>query len=195
LGQDEMLKNAASNYERIMARRVKGFLTGILKSLARMVHTDPTINLKLQKRIPNTNISIPFRYKAGKRDGKWLELVFKMSAYGAKELAPSEQYMAIKQLMTDFIIPLAQSGQVTIKGPEIIREAAKCLGYEQIESMVEMPSSPGEMMQGSDSGPKQYEHISRPAQRPQPNWGEPGGTPGGSGQEGQQQQQPLRMPA
>ena len=195
LGQEEILANAASTYQRNMARRVQTFMTGIFKAIARMVHTDPTIKLKLQKRIPNTNISIPFTYKAGKRDGKWLELVFSMSMYGSKHLSPKEQYMALQQLMKDFMMPLAQTGQISLKGPELVREAAKCLGYQQIESMVDMPLSPGMMVEGSgktDSS-RVYEHISRPGRRTPTNWGGVVGTEGGQGQQGQPAQPQLNM--
>ena len=199
LGQEEILANAASTYQRNMGRRVQGFVTGILKAIAHMVHTDKTIELKLLKRIPNSNISIPFTYKAGKRDGKWLECVFSMLAYGAKHLSPNEQYTALRRLMQDFILPLVQTGQIALKGPEMVREAAKCLGYQQIESVVDMAESPSMMAQEMGSmklpGKNVYEHVSRPARRPPTNWGDVAGMEGGGGQQGQPAQQSMRMPA
>lgn len=194
LGQEELMANAASTYQRQMAKRVQAFVTSIYRTLAKLVHTDKTIRLKLRKQIPNTSISIPFTYKAGKHDGKWLECVFKMSVYGSKHLTPNEEYAALQRLMKDFILPLAQGGQISLNAPAIVREAARYLGYQQIDSLVDLPDAIGSMVQpGKIDSPRVYEHVSRPAKRAQSNWGTPIGIEGGNGQSGQPAPSQLNM--
>ncbi len=112
--QDRLLAANASQRMQYMQSRVESFTGRIVRDLAWYLFYDPFISIPLTKRVPGTDVSVPFVYSAQSAEGDFLDYNFSIATFSMQPDTPATKLMAIKDYVTGVALPalpiLSQQG-------------------------------------------------------------------------------------
>ena len=139
LGQDQILQQNAGKRLSDMQHKTRKCIREVLTSLAYYLHTDPLIEVPLEKTIPGTNERTPFSYSPELRSGDFLDYNFSLEPYSQAEPTPSEQLQTLSMLLERIIFPLAgemakQGVQVDV--PNLVRTIGKLSNFDQLDTIL-----------------------------------------------------------
>lgn len=104
-GQDQLIASAANRMVSGMEDRVIEFAQSILESLAYYILTDSDINLKLEKQIPGTGMSVSFDYTKERAYGDLADYQITVEPYSLQRLTPQARLRAMNDVVMNVILP------------------------------------------------------------------------------------------
>lgn len=106
IGQDEMLKGAASERLEEYKDKTNAFIRRRMRDIAWYVHTDPLIEEPFSRRVPGSNFSVPVTYSAAERRGDYLDYNYEIAPYSLQNYTPAQRVQILRTVLNDFIGPL-----------------------------------------------------------------------------------------
>lgn len=145
LGQDRMIGVAASKRIEDMQDKVVDATTGVVRSLAWYLWTDPLIELPITKRIGDRDVETSFT--AEDREGDFLDYNIRIEPYSMQHRSPSERLQGIFSYLTQILLPsqqafLASGGQIDFQ--VLNRLVAELSDEEEINNLVKF-NAPGDV--------------------------------------------------
>lgn len=178
VGQDRLLTASASQRVQDMQATMNAFVKGVVTDIAWYLWEDPLVKLPLTKRIPGTDLQIPFQWPVDKngqdrRMGELFHYNFDIQPYSLMSRSPSERLSQLIPLVQNVIMPLTQMAGATIDVERFLKEVAELSGEPIIGNMVIYPNgeeSPSRGPVRDDEGPgmpsattRTYVRENRPA--------------------------------
>lgn len=164
VGQDKLLVGNASQRVKDMQDRMVLFTKKLISDLAWYLWEDPLINLPMVKRVPGTDIEIPFTYTPERREGDFFQYNISIEPYSLVAQTPTEKATQLVQFVTNVLpalMPIMQAQGQTINTEKFFKSLAK-YGLEDLNEMVQYLE--GEMEPGDD-GPTMPTNTTRTYQR------------------------------
>ena len=150
IGQDKLLSNAASVQLRDMAAETISTIRKVFYSLAYYEWNNPVKTRKLEKRVPETDVSIPVKWNRDSKKGKFELFDLDIDVYSLQDDSPNLKLQKLNAIMSQFIIPLyplIQQQQGTIDVQKILRDVARYSDTPEVGEYVTFVDQP--MQQGS----------------------------------------------
>lgn len=104
VGQEKLMSQSAGQRVSDMQDAVSRFIEEICEDLAWYLWDDPFIQLPLTKRIPNSDIEIPFEYRQESKSGDFLDYNFRFEPYAAQHRSPAERLNMINQIAMNYLM-------------------------------------------------------------------------------------------
>lgn len=161
--RQENLLHASSSLTLVsMSGSVTEFTSDVLRHAAGWLFSDPQLNMRATKRIPGTDLSIPFTMTADRVQGTPDDFRIDITPYSLQFRSPQEQLQLIGQVLQGFVMPWAQ-GMMQQGGSFdfqfLVKEVAHLSGWHGLERFVQFfgPYNPnvggdGGAMAGSQGG-------------------------------------------
>jgi hypothetical protein len=116
LGQDELLRSAATNRLVDMQDRTSEAVKKLVEHLAWYEWTNPKRVRQLTRKVPNTEVTHSIKWDRKTREGDFLQYHFKIEPYSMVSSTPGSKLQALRQIFDAFVAPYAplmqQSGIV-----------------------------------------------------------------------------------
>ncbi len=145
IGQDKLLSNAAGVQLRDMAAETISAIRSVFYSLAWYEWNNPVKTRKLEKRVPETDVSIPVKWNRDSKKGKFELFDLDIDVYSLQDDSPNLKLQKLNAIMSQFIIPLApliQQQQGTIDAQAILRDVARFSDTEEVKEYVTFADQP-----------------------------------------------------
>jgi len=167
IGQDKLLSEAASAQLRDMAAKTIEVIKEVFHNLAWYEWHDPVGSRLLEKKIPETDMSIPVEWNQDSRQGEFDLFDLDIDVYSLQDDSPGLKLQKLGAIVGQYILPLApliqqQMGQIDVQA--ILRDVAKFSDMHEVNdyvTFVDMPmgqQGEGQTAQpGAASGPPQPE--------------------------------------
>ena len=149
IGQDRLLSDAAGVQLRDMAAETISTIRKVYYSLAYYEWNNPVKTRKLEKRVPETDVSIPVKWNRDSKKGKFELFDLDIDVYSGGDDSPSLKLQKLNAIMSQFIIPLhplIQQQQGTIDVQAILRDVARFSDTPEVNEYVTFVDQP--MQQG-----------------------------------------------
>ena len=177
LGQEKLLSTSASVRMQSMQKTVTRETKKVLSDLYWYMWTDPLIDMPLVKRVPESDIEIPTRFRAGDLEGDYGQYNLDIVPYSMQGRSPAERLQTLTAIFQQFLMPLA--GQLAQQGGQIdfaalIKKIGKLSNMEadlvdiiKFGDPPEEPVDPGGGGYGDGAGKpavtsRTYERVNRP---------------------------------
>lgn len=171
LGQDQMLAESASQRIKFMQSVTVDFTQRVLHDVAYYMIGDPLLQLPLMKKIPKSDLEVPFTFRSWEMAGDFLDYNFNIEPHSLSFRSPNERLQLVMRLLGEIIMPLspimAQQGIVP-NFDGILRTIARYSEMSELEDLLTFsapPTLPTAQQQGTN--PKdtgfQLESMPRPA--------------------------------
>ncbi len=149
IGQDRLLSEAAGVQLRDMAAETISTIRKVFYSLAWYEWNNPVKTRKLEKRVPETDVSIPVKWNRDSKKGKFELFDLDIDVYSLQDDSPNLKLRKLNAIMSQFIIPLhplIQQQQGTIDVQAILRDVARFSDTPEVNEYVTFVDQP--MQQG-----------------------------------------------
>jgi hypothetical protein len=157
LGQDQLIAAAANRMIGSMQDTVVTFTEKVIRSIARLILTDPYIKIPLAKSIEGEDIQVPFYYTPDRAKGTILDYSVNIEPYSLQHISPAQRLRMLSELVTGVIFPgqqmLMESGG-TFDIQEYLRIYGRYSGLQEVNQLVTFSEvQPNEL--GMDGGQRQ----------------------------------------
>ncbi len=153
IGQDRLLSDAASVQLRDMAAETISTIRKVFYSLAWYEWNNPIKTRKLEKRVPETDISIPVEWNRDSKKGKFELFDLDIDVYSLQDDSPNLKLQKLNAIISQFIIPLQpliQQQQGTIDVQAILRDVSRFSDTPEVKEYVTFAD---QLMQQGGGGP------------------------------------------
>jgi hypothetical protein len=162
LGQEQMIKQAASVRIGSMQGVLLTATVGILEDVAFYLHSHPTQEFDLTREIPSLDMKIPVKWprrdngygeEVDVRAGEYEQFTFSIEPYSMQEVSPGKRAEMLRSIWAQDIMPAMQLGIQ----PDVNAYLAKLSKYLDLPELVELVPSIQPyraMQQGSGRGPQ-----------------------------------------
>lgn len=153
LGQEELISSTASKRVQDMQGRVHTFMTGIQRSIASYVWTNPYLDVPVVKKHHSGLASVPFNYGPQHRRGSLPDYRINIQPYSFAAQTPESKLQTVTMFWERFVVPYlqmyAQQGvQVSIK--RMAQIVGKLSNFDELEEILLMYGA-GQNQQGGPS--------------------------------------------
>lgn len=139
LGQDQLIAAAANRMIGSMQETVVEFTGSIIRSIARLILTDPLIQIPLVKEVKGTDITVPFLYTPERQSGTILDYSVNIEPYSLQHISPAQRLKMITDLVSGIILPtqpmLAESGAF-FDVQEYLRIYGRYSGLQEVNQLI-----------------------------------------------------------
>lgn len=145
LGQEQMIRTSSSDRMRKMQTVVAMGTKDILREICFYLHTHPTVEMNLTRKIPNTNLELPISWpkqinehgiEEDVRRGDFdTDYDIDIVPYSTVDMTPGERLQLLRTLWREDIIPCLQLG-VQPDVPKYLQLIAKYSGMSELSSIV-----------------------------------------------------------
>jgi hypothetical protein len=155
IGQDRLLGEAAGAQLRDMSTQVVKVVRDIYTALAWYEWNDPIKTRDLQKKIPDTDQTIPVKWNRESKVGDFDFYDLDIDVYSLQDNSPAVKLQKIGAIVGQYVLPLMpliqqQNGVVNVQ--KILQDVAKYSDMHEVESYVEFADLP---LQGTGGSPVQ----------------------------------------
>lgn len=158
--QDAILSESSNELVRDLQDATATFVSGIVTDLGYYLWHDPLIQLPLVKRIPGTDVNIPFVFSPDTREGDFYEYAIAVDPHTMRIKSPEERLSQILQLTEGAILkllPLLQQQGWQFNAGELLRLISQYANLPELESLlVQAPPMAGQGG-GAPNGPPQQQ--------------------------------------
>ncbi len=154
IGQDRLLSDAAGVQLRDMAAETISTIRKVYYSLAWYEWNNPVKTRKLEKRVPETDVSIPVEWNRDSKKGKFELFDLDIDVYSGGDDSPSLKLQKLSAIVREYIIPLEpliRQQQGTIDVQKILRDVARFSDSPEVNEYVAFVDQPIQQGDGSDS--------------------------------------------
>lgn len=152
--QDAQLGTTASKRLEVMRQFFQTFSGSVGRSIANEIWYNPTIDLPLVERLPNSGIELPVEFSTDSLEGDFLDYNLEIDPFSLVHLSPQERLNAMGGIMERFILPalpLLQQQGATINGEEYIQTVAQYANMPELRNIISFANPQNLMSQ--DEGP------------------------------------------
>lgn len=156
LGQDELLQDNASERLVEMRNQTTKVVRKIVTTLAKYRWYDPLSDITEVKRIPGSDIELPFRFSPELQEGDFVDYNFDISPFSMVDNSPGQKLRSMANIFDRFIAPyiaqMEQSG-VGIDFNQLMRTVAKYSDLPELEQILTLTTpNPRQPDSGGGSG-------------------------------------------
>jgi len=168
VGQDKLLSEAASAQLRDMATKTIDAIREVFYSIAWYEWHDPISRRVLEKKVPDTSMSIPVEWNPEDRQGDIDLYDLKIDVYSLQDDSPALKLQKLGAIVVQYVLPLApfiQQAGGTIDVQAILRDVAKFSDMAEVSDYVtfmdnidqpsQQPGPPNTMQSGYEDEDQQ----------------------------------------
>ena len=145
VGQDKLLNEAANAQLRDMTAKTISAIKEIFYALAWYEWHDPIKSRMLEKKIPETDLSIPVKWGPDERTGDFDVYDLDIDVYSLQDDSPSAKLQKLGAIVSQYIIPLApliQQSSGVIDAQKILADVARFSDMDEVNEWVTFIDQP-----------------------------------------------------
>ena len=156
VGQDRLLGEAAGAQLRDMSARTVDAIKEVFHALAWYEWNDPVRQRLLEKKIPETDMSIPVEWNQESKQGEFGFYDLDIDVYSLQDDSPNLKLQKLGAIVGQYVLPLApliQQQNGTIDVQAIFRDVARYSDMEEVNEYVTFLDQPMQQESGGVSTP------------------------------------------
>lgn len=147
LGQDQLLGASASKRLERMRQEFYTFAEHTGQSLGKELWYDPSIEIPLVKRSPQSGIEIPMQFDEAEKEGDYFDYNIEIDPYSMQHQAPGEKLNSLAQIIGQFIMPMApfmQQQGATVNFRSLMDLVSRYSNLPELQSIIGYSDAPPE---------------------------------------------------
>lgn len=166
--QEGIVNENANIKVKNMSKKTETFIQEIYEALAYFTYDDPEVELDLEKRVPNTDITIPIKWNIDRTDGPYEQWKFEFEIIAEPDNSSNGKLKRLLSVMNEVIMPtyeILQQAGGSVDMEEFYSRVAKWTQLPEVNNMVLFNGQPMRPQPGATGNasrfkaPGQDEHV------------------------------------
>jgi len=139
LGQDQLLGASASKRLEKMRQEFYSFAEHVGESIAKELWYDPSIEIPMVKRYPESGIEIPVQFDESEKEGDFFDYNIEIDPYSLHHQSPTERLQSLGQILQQFVMPMApfmQQQGATINTKALFDLVGRYANMEELNKII-----------------------------------------------------------